>query len=536
MIERWQFAPDVPPAWRRILQARFDPAHLRPLAGTPARSVSGRTYGRLTVRPDLPFDVFVKGIAYGSVGSRAREALGCSGAHCEFERAIRLRAAGLPVPRPLALARTRAGDGRVVCHFLAELLEGGRGLSADLAPSSRGEGTCGEASRPGPASLVEALARLIADLAAAGFWHRDLRPENLYVLWGKGGTARAVPPDAGKDRSSVAPAESPPGTPSPGASAVGVLSEAPAMAVPRLFLTDTRHVEVHADPAEAVEGMLVTLGAFLYRDGAEAGLMGAIAQRTLEEAEARGIRGLPGSGAVLDRARRSGADLLARDVRKGRRPQGDLDRFARRYASAADAATYRDRRFGRSRRGRRIDAAERRIIADLLARTGSGPVLDVPCGTGRLFPVLAAAGREVVGGDASPEMLTLARQAAEAAGLACRLAVLDARRLPFPDGSVDLAMAVRLLHRVRTSAERVAVLAELARVSRRWVLFSFYDRRSWRGLRDRLRGRYPGETRARMRRDAAEAGLRVVRFLPVRPLARETIVLCERCGGPGEAG
>jgi len=530
MTGRWRFAPDVPPAWRRVLQARFDPARLQPVAWTAARSAPGRTYGRLAVRPDLPFDVFVKAIAYGSMGGRVRSALGCSGADREFERTIRLREAGFPVPRPLAMVRTRAEDGRAICYFLAEFLEGGRGLSAMLAGPSPGEEASGESGRPAPAPLVEALARLVTDLAAAGFWHRDLRPENLYVLGGEGGTARAAPQDGGKGRPSDTPAQPPLHAPA------GTPSEGPAEAAPMVFLVDARHVVAHTAPAEAVGGMLATLGAFLYRDGAAAGFVEAIAQRTLEEAKARGIRGLPGTGAVLDRARGAGADLLAREVRKGRRPAADLDRFARRYASAEDAATYRDRRFGRSRRGRRVDAAERRIIADLLARTGSGPVLDVPCGTGRLFPAVAAAGREVVGGDASPEMLALARQAAEAAGLACRLAVLDARRLPFPHGSVDLAMAVRLLHRVRTSAERVAVLAELARVSRRWVLFSFYDRRSWRGLRDRLRRRHPGETRRRIRRDAAEAGLRVVRFLRVWPLARETIVLCERCGGPGEAG
>jgi len=91
---------------------------------------------------------------------------------------------------------------------------------------------------------------------------------------------------------------------------------------------------------------------------------------------------------------------------------------------------------------------------------------------------------------------------------------------------VDVAFAMRLLHRVRDPAERVTVLRELGRVSRRWVLFSFYNRHSARGWRDRLRGRYPGETRSAIRRDADEAGLRVAHFLPVGPLARQTLVLC----------
>jgi SAM-dependent methyltransferase len=54
-----------------------------------------------------------------------------------------------------------------------------------------------------------------------------------------------------------------------------------------------------------------------------------------------------------------------------------------------------------------------------------GPVLDLACGSGRLSIPLARAGKEVVGGDASPEMLERARHAAAAAAVGVEFVGLD---------------------------------------------------------------------------------------------------------------
>jgi SAM-dependent methyltransferase len=59
------------------------------------------------------------------------------------------------------------------------------------------------------------------------------------------------------------------------------------------------------------------------------------------------------------------------------------------------------------------------------ALTREGPVLDLACGSGRLSIPLARAGKEVVGGDASPEMLEHARRAAAAAGVGVEFVGLD---------------------------------------------------------------------------------------------------------------
>jgi ubiquinone/menaquinone biosynthesis C-methylase UbiE len=66
----------------------------------------------------------------------------------------------------------------------------------------------------------------------------------------------------------------------------------------------------------------------------------------------------------------------------------------------------------------------------------SGRALDVGFGTGLSLPYYPP-GVEVVGIDASPKMLEIARDAAARAGRSVELFVMDAEHLAFPDRSFD---------------------------------------------------------------------------------------------------
>ncbi len=479
MAYRWNWAADIDSEWRETLVRAFDPETLVPMRAVPHRGISGRGYGLLETAESLPFDVFVKMFEHRSLNNRILHLWGRSGAAREFANAVRLHEMGLPIPQPLALVNESGNWGCRTCYYLMEHLAGAQPLSAWLAAA-------GEPASGAFDAAIRLVARLLVDLAVKGVWHRDVSGGNLLVLPG------------GQDR------------------------------LLRVCLVDARHARFGAEPVQALEQMLVTLGAFLLLDGADDPVVEALVSAAAEEARRPGgVEWAPDGEAIIDLARKSAAHLMAREVRKGKRTPESLDRFARRYASVGDAENYRDRRFGRSRHGRKVDAAERHLVGQLVDDLSvGGPVLDVPCGAGRLLPALASRGREWVGVDISAEMLGLARKAAAKADGACRLVIADARRLPFADGRFELALSMRLLHRVRTAEERAAVLRELARVSAGWVLFSFYSRCSWRGFRDRLRGRYSGETRATIRREVAEAGMSVEQFLPVGPLARQTLVLC----------
>jgi SAM-dependent methyltransferase len=75
-------------------------------------------------------------------------------------------------------------------------------------------------------------------------------------------------------------------------------------------------------------------------------------------------------------------------------------------------------------------------LLDLLG-PGSGPCLDIGCGTGRNFETIRASGRTVVGVDYSADQLRLARPRTDGP-----LMVADAGVLPFADASFDTAMVM----------------------------------------------------------------------------------------------
>jgi SAM-dependent methyltransferase len=189
------------------------------------------------------------------------------------------------------------------------------------------------------------------------------------------------------------------------------------------------------------------------------------------------------------------------------------DQFKQRYATDQAAQKYRDRRFTMSRRWRRIDRREQEIVAEfLITLPRAARVLDIPCGAGRLAPLVRQAGAYYVGADVSLHMLALARKAVdESAGIVAA----DALRLPFADAAFDAALCVRLMHRIEEPDGRAAILRELARVARGPLLVSYYLSGNLRGLGKRLRGRFPGLNAAAIRDDAARAGLAVIRATPI---------------------
>lgn len=88
-------------------------------------------------------------------------------------------------------------------------------------------------------------------------------------------------------------------------------------------------------------------------------------------------------------------------------------------------------------------------------------VLDAACGTGDLARILASKASEVTGVELNPDRVEYASQRA---GPNIRFQVGDARALPFPDQSFDLATISMALHEM-PAAHRPEVLDELLRVA-----------------------------------------------------------------------
>jgi len=113
-------------------------------------------------------------------------------------------------------------------------------------------------------------------------------------------------------------------------------------------------------------------------------------------------------------------------------------------------------------------------------------VLDVPCGEGRVMLDLAQRGYAVTGADVSEEMVIVARRAAAASGLTCRVHREDLQKLTFPDGSFDTVICFRLFHKLPTELRQL-IIGELCRVSRHYVLLSYDSAWSYTSIKRTLR-------------------------------------------------
>ncbi len=155
-------------------------------------------------------------------------------------------------------------------------------------------------------------------------------------------------------------------------------------------------------------------------------------------------------------------------------------------------------------------------------------VLDMPCGAGRFWPMLAShPSRELVAGDRSPAMLEIARGAADPQVLARvkSLLLLDAFALDLPDRAVEHVLCMRLLHHIARPADRLRILGELHRVARRGVTVSLWVDGNIQARRRRrldARRKRADVNRLVVPRDVieaefAQAGFRIRRHLDVLP-------------------
>jgi ubiquinone/menaquinone biosynthesis C-methylase UbiE len=191
------------------------------------------------------------------------------------------------------------------------------------------------------------------------------------------------------------------------------------------------------------------------------------------------------------------------------------ERAKRAWQSAESAARYRQsRHLVNTSRYRREDA----IITEWLRRLPAGAhVLDLPCGTGRMVNNITGLGLRYTGGDISEFMIEEAKKEAAGNPNVLRFVKADLERLPFADNSFDCIIIWRILHHQADPRVRERMLAEAARVSRRWVMISFHHSLSATALRKFVQRTCFGKvqngrpiTHWRLRREAERSGLRLV--------------------------
>ncbi len=203
-----------------------------------------------------------------------------------------------------------------------------------------------------------------------------------------------------------------------------------------------------------------------------------------------------------------------------------------------DQASYLRRRYRGSQAI--IDRRERRIVGQFLKRLGPqiGGVLDAPSGVGRFTAQLREfASERLVCGDLWGETLQALRRAEQHHdGVAIETTEVDLYRvLPFTRGEFDLVFNFRFFHHIRSAEQRNHVAAELARVTSRYLIVSYYATASIHAWQKRI-WRRKGHARSlpmiplsEFHQLFARHGMRVVEDRPVLPLLHaHHIALLER--------
>ena len=121
-----------------------------------------------------------------------------------------------------------------------------------------------------------------------------------------------------------------------------------------------------------------------------------------------------------------------------------------------------------------------------------GLVLDLPCGAGRFWPMLAEKqNRVIIGADNSAGMLEVACHR-QPASIVARVKPMrtSAFAIDLPDNAVDCIFSMRLLHHIGQPEARQCLLREFHRVTRDSLLISLWvdgNYKAWKKARGRKR-------------------------------------------------
>ena len=179
-------------------------------------------------------------------------------------------------------------------------------------------------------------------------------------------------------------------------------------------------------------------------------------------------------------------------------------------------------------------ARDEQLARHALALAGEpAVVLDLPCGAGRFWPLLAEKpNRVIIGADNSESMLNIAT-ASQPADVLKRVRPLQtsAFDIDLPDNAVDSIFCMRLLHHIGDPAHRLALLKEFQRVTRDSVIISLWvdgNFKAWKRKRLELQRRNKSEQESYRNRfvlpaatveaEFEQAGFRVQEYLDFIPL------------------
>jgi ubiquinone/menaquinone biosynthesis C-methylase UbiE len=151
------------------------------------------------------------------------------------------------------------------------------------------------------------------------------------------------------------------------------------------------------------------------------------------------------------------------------------------YQATARAARY-NQKYEREFWKRMSTRREHRLLRrHLLALGRSHRLLDIPSGGGRLSAQIAPAADLLIEADIALGQVLYGRQSSTHAVPQIWMTA-SAFHIPLRDSSIDGAVCVRLCHHLPSAEERERLVRELLRVSRRFVIMTFFDEHSPKNL------------------------------------------------------
>ena len=200
-------------------------------------------------------------------------------------------------------------------------------------------------------------------------------------------------------------------------------------------------------------------------------------------------------------------------------------------------------KYSRSLPGTTTHRREARCIRKALGELPRGSkVIDLPCGTGRLLPLLNNMGFHITASDSSKHMVELARNYAEKVAIntnQVRFLVANVFETPFEDNEFDGVICNRLIHHFPASDDRRNALAELKRICKGPIVVSFFCNLAYDSVVFHFRNAISREKASDripigygvFARDVAASGLRIKKTCAARPgISKQWYALLEGRG------
>jgi len=173
-------------------------------------------------------------------------------------------------------------------------------------------------------------------------------------------------------------------------------------------------------------------------------------------------------------------------------------------------------------------------IANMLNNQPIKNALDLPCGTGRIFPLLFSRNIQITGADISSEMMKVARSKSIERSLQNGFIRCDAEYLPFRSSIFDSVFSIRFLFHLPVEVRQNA-LKEMARISRQWVIVDYRHKYTFKYLLKQLQQTlglptkpYHRVSRLDITEDFRKAGLDLVKIFSTFPFFSDKWVILAR--------